>query len=227
MKSRSILAIILTALVVGICLAVALTAPTIGAEPANEPACGLERWHIKTLADADAPYVHMNPVTSSVPELRALSAPSDFSVKNDTRRYDPVERQAYRVHALLVGWKQETDSDFHIVIADPNAPAHTMVVEVPDPSCQTSQASGYAPRYARVRNAFVTCFGLVPRRFTKFAGHMIAELDGIGFFDVDHGQTGRAKLGSAKVDIELHPLLRVKTLSGTCPKHAIPSSAQL
>lgn len=214
--------LLITIIVVGVCLAIGLTQPASGATLAPYSHCGTERWHIKTLDDADVPYVHMNPQSTTIADLRASDAPADFSVKNDTHRYDPREMQVYRVRALLVGWKQETDRDLHIVIADPAHPAQTMVAEVPDPSCSTAQQSGHAPTFASVRNAFFTCFGLPSARFANFPGKMVVDLDGLGFFDVDHGQRGRAKLGDSKADIELHPVLRVHTLSGACPKHDPP-----
>jgi hypothetical protein len=41
---------------------------------------------------------------------------------------------------------------------------------------------------------------------------MIVDITGIGFFDKIHGQTSVARNG-----IELHPILRIKTISGSCP----------
>jgi len=192
--------------------------PVAGAALNPYSHCGTERWHIKTLDDADAPFVHLNPIYLSVQALRAVPAPDDFSKDNDTQRYDPVELQVYRVRAVLAEWKQEADRDYHIVIADPDDASATMVAEVPDPLCSSAQDSGHAADFARVRSAFIACFGQPSPRIRKFPGRMLVDLDGIGFFDIDHGQTGRAKLADSDADIELHPLLRVRTVSGKCSK---------
>src|SRR5207245_9307854 len=39
-------------------------------------ACGVERWSVKTLGDADAPRVNLQPLPSTVPELASQPAPS-------------------------------------------------------------------------------------------------------------------------------------------------------
>lgn len=179
--------------------------------------CGTERWHVKTLDDPDAPYVHLDREPVTVAQMRTFRAPAGFSAREDARRY-AGERQEYVVQALLVGFKREADRDYHIVIADPAHPAATMVAEVPDPTCAAARAGGHAGDFAAVRKAFDECFGPPTAAFRRFPAHMVAEVEGVGFFDVDHGQTGRARLGDAKVDIELHPVLSVLTMSGDCPK---------
>ncbi|HEV2262136.1 MAG TPA: hypothetical protein VGR69_07625 [Candidatus Rubrimentiphilum sp.] len=187
------------------------SAKTGGLNPLTH--CGTERWHIKTLDDADAVKIKAPPQVASVHQMRALPVPSGFDKNNDTSRYVPVEETEYTVSAILVGFKEESDRDLHIVLADPSSPADTMIGEVPDPQCSTVAASGHATQIAKVRNAFIKCFGTPPvGSLMKFSGKMIAQLTGVGFFDVLHGQTGVAPNG-----LEIHPIVKVKTVSGSCP----------
>lgn len=149
----------------------------------------------------------------TVDQLRALAVPSGFNKNNDASRYVPVEETEYVVQAILVGFKEESDRDLHVVLASPANIAHTMIGEVPDPKCSTVAASGHASQISKVRTSFVKCFGSAPvGKLKKFGGTMVAKLTGVGFFDVLHGQTGVAPNG-----IELHPIVAVKTISGTCP----------
>lgn len=175
--------------------------------------CGTERWHIKTLDDSDASKITDPPTTGTVEGLRALSVPSGYSSRNDTHRYPPTEDTKYAVSAILVGFKQEADRDFHVVISDPSS-GNTMIAEIPDPQCSTVKASGHADQIAAVRQSFVACFGppLASGKFENFPQRMLVQITGVAFFDVLHGQTGVAPNG-----IELHPVLAIKTLSGSCP----------
>jgi len=176
--------------------------------------CGTERWHIKTLDDADATLIKATAQVATVDQLRGLPVPGGFDKNNDTHRYVPVEETEYTVQALLVGFKEESDRDLHVVLADPANTADRMIGEVPDPQCSTVVASGHAAQVAKVRTSFIKCFGPPPvgSSLKKFTGSMIAQVTGVGFFDVLHGQTGVAPNG-----IELHPIVRIKTISGTCP----------
>jgi hypothetical protein len=194
-----------------------LTGP-VAAKPFYNPLshCGTERWHIKTLDDSQATLINGTPIASTIAQMRALAVPSGFNKNNDASRYTPVEETEYTIQAKLVGFKEEGDRDFHVVLADPSNATVTMIGEIPDPKCSTVIAGGHATKIAKVRNSFVKCFGPAPAngKYKKFTGTMIAELTGVGFFDYIHPipQTGVAPNA-----IELHPILRVKTISGTCP----------
>ena len=172
--------------------------------------CGVERWHIKTLDDAYWNTINWTPTSISVSSLAAAPVPSGYTSSNDTTRYAPYETHSYTVRAVLVGWKTESDHDFHIVIADPNAPTKTMIVEPPDPTCSMACASGFQNYYTSVRAKLVSCFGNPPGSFTNFASGIVVDVTGVAYFDPLHGQTGVAPNG-----IELHPLLSVKFVSGT------------
>lgn len=176
--------------------------------------CAVERWNIKTLVDPGAGEVNFTPKSATVTQLRAFNGgKSPFHSLSDARADDnvrlPEERQVYRVRAVLVGWKKEKDRDFHIVIADPNDSSATMIAEPPDSACS---ASAKAELFGKVRASFVKCFGNPTPRFQKFTEKMLVDLDGVFYYDPIHGQTGVSPNGG-----ELHPLLRVKTVSGECP----------
>src|SRR5215831_7567434 len=112
--------------------------------------CGTERWRIKTIFDNDAKRINFQPRHTSVSELVSLPAPEVLSDKRTDE-----EKKMYSVKAVLLGWKQETaehgDHDFHLVLADPNDVARTMIAEVPSAECQGACSSLQAQRFAEVR----------------------------------------------------------------------------
>ena len=173
--------------------------------------CGVQRWHIKTLDDGDEHLINWNPVVDSVTDLAAIPVPSGYQQYNDTTRYAPTETQVYTVRAVLVGWKTESDNDFHIVISDPNNPSATMIVEPPDSACSMACDSGFGPIFDAVRTKLTNCFGQPTGSFTNFSQTIVADFTGVPLFDALHGQTGVAPNG-----IELHPLLDVNFVSGGC-----------
>lgn len=175
--------------------------------------CGQARWNVKTLSDAVS--VNLTPKQTTIADLRRIAPPAHYDEQRLPRQAS--ERQVYRVRAKLIGWKIENDHDFHIVIADPGNPQLTMIVEPPDPSCESSQRSGHAQQYAAVREAFLKCFGEPTPRFRNFP-NMLVDVDGVAFWDAIHGQRGaQPSVSGGKQNLELHPLLRVVTVSGTCP----------
>ena len=171
--------------------------------------CGVQRWHIKTLDDAYVTTINWTPKLVSVSTAAGWPVPAGYDQYNDTTRYAPYETQAYRIRATLVGWKTESDHDFHMVIADPNNPGKTMIIEPPDPACSDACASNFGNYYSSVRQKLVNCFGQPPTSFTNFPAGITVDVTGVPLFDALHGQTGVAPNG-----IELHPLLSVDFISG-------------
>jgi len=113
-----------------------------------------------------------------------------------------VESTVYQVRARLVEAKLESDSDIHLVIRD-LATAGTMIVEFPlVPSCADGATAGAKTRMKNARAAFAAACGMPSdTSFESLTGK--ATIQGVGFFDFLHGQTGIAPNG-----IELHPVLR-------------------
>jgi hypothetical protein len=165
-------------------------------------ACGIERWPEKTLADPFASKVKLTAHSATVAALRKLTKVVGFG----GQRGLGVERTTYRVHVKLVGIKQEADSDFHLVIADP-ATGKTMIAEFPNKSCTLGAKATLRTKMQTARVAVVTACGFAPNS----GYHLIsgaATITGVGFFDFPHHQTGHAPN-----DLELHPVLK---FSGGC-----------
>jgi hypothetical protein len=178
------------------------------------PTCGSERWPVKTLTDKDAAAVNLTPdTTKTVADLNAVPAPTTSS--QDTR-LDATEKLTFKVHARLVGYKQEFDPtstkpnkgdrDFHIVIADLHDPTKTMVVEIPDPACGGVCASPQLQKISDARKEFASKFPSDPpdKDFKVVQGNVEVDVTGVGFFDFAHGQTGLAKNC-----VELHPVIAI------------------
>ena len=164
-------------------------------------ACGKERWAVKTGTDDDAAAVATAPVDSTVAALRALPAPSQTELdSHPTQRIAPVETTVYRVSATLVEYKRETDSDFHLVIAD--AAGRTMIAEIPAPSC--TFGGPFRAAIGQARTAFDGRFPGAERQISFRNAGVPVTLTGAGFFDFQHGQTGVAPNA-----IELHPVLAI------------------
>ena len=189
-------------------LAVILSASCVGRGPQGEQGdqeatpmlegtrCGVERWAVKTLTDPAAPQVNLTPQPSTVEELAALPVPAGFG--RDAERLAP-ELQTYSVAATLVEFKEEADSDFHLVIHD--ASGQSMIAEIPDPNC--AQGSRVLAQISAARTHFIDKFGQPsPTSWTQVNSPI--RVTGVLFFDVPHGQTGVATNA-----VELHPVLEV------------------
>lgn len=162
--------------------------------------CGSERWKVKTFTDLDTGKVNLTPVQETVHHLRTLTRPTSLPT---TRRKGPVELTTYQVNAVLVGWKLETDQDFHVVIAEPGHPKQTMIVEIPDSTCRQVCTSPVLAQINEARRTVVTELGQPHTSFHRVPGNRTVTVTGIGFFDFAHGQTGRAPNS-----IELHPVIK-------------------
>lgn len=167
--------------------------------------CGVERWSVKTGTDPDA--ARINPAAiadTTVAQLVALNAghpQADAVLKAHARsRIAPVETTVYRLqHVRLTGWKQESDSDLHLVLKDGG---QQMIAEIPLPGCVGS--SPFAAQIAQARRDFTT-------RYAVLSGPALNRVDqpvtltGIGFWDFLHGQDGVAPNA-----VELHPVLSIQ-----------------
>lgn len=153
--------------------------------------CGMERWAVKTMTDPLAAQVALTPKDTTIARLVAIAPPV-----NPTDRVAPTEETTYRVHGVIILVKQEADSDYHVVIEDPQG--NTMIVEATSPNCDNG--SVVAGQIAQVRQAMDNQFP-----GGHFTGQVPATVTGVGFFDRLHGQSGVAPNG-----IELHPLTAVQ-----------------
>ena len=153
--------------------------------------CGLERWPVKVLTDKDRTLVDFRPVDTTVTALNNLNRHETLAYD---RRANDVEVRVYRVRARLVGMHDEADSDLHLVIAEPDRPDVTMIAEIPAPFCAIGSGHEKAYETAQAGARGISLGSLI-------------EIEGVGFFDFIHGQTGVARNG-----FELHPVLRIRAL---------------
>lgn len=173
---------------------------------------GVERWTYKTGTDPEAAGIDISTATpAQIADLVALQAPADPDQL--TARDAPTETTFYSVSATLTAYKLEADGDYHLVLDDGNG--HTMIAEIPDPDFLTGGA--WDAQITAARAAFNAQFQLAVAHLHLMLTHpdvggipMITRVavpvtvEGIGFFDRLHGQTGVAPNG-----IELHPVLSI------------------
>jgi hypothetical protein len=198
-RATLLIAALVAAATAGIAIA-STSSPSVRASPA----CGVERWDVKTLQDPAGRALNLSAITQTT--VAALRAKPVVRGPGSSRGAG-VESTFYEVRSRLVGAKLEDDGDIHLVIRGLTT-SGTMIVEFPQvPSCTGGATTGARTRMKNARNAFVAACGTPGASFTSLTGK--ATLRGIGFFDFLHGQTGVAPNG-----IELHPVL--KFMNATC-----------
>jgi hypothetical protein len=114
------------------------------------------------------------------------------------------EFQTYEVIGRIVTVRAEDDHDYHVALADPSDTAATVVTELADPACQGAASSPYRTFLVNARSSFADLLG--GRSPNTLVG-MLVRVRGVGFFDFDHGQTGRSRSC-----IELHPVISIELL---------------
>lgn len=167
-------------------------------------ACGVERWAVKTGTDANVSLISLQSITqTTIAALSSLTPPATLPASS---RIQPTETTIFQLHDTLTEYKLESDSDYHLVIAD--ASGKTMIVEIPDPSC-VGASSPLLSDIQKARAEF-------DARYTPGSSFQTANVPvtvtGVGFFDFLHGQTGVAPNG-----IELHAVLDIQFGSGGTP----------
>lgn len=163
-------------------LALALSAT----QPLPEKQCGADRWLVKLAADADASKISSGIADSSVRELARLPIPE--VPYPSSARLGPHELTRYRLTAVIVQKRQESDGDLHVVLQHPRS-SDRMIVEVPRDDC--AQASRFRKEMFAARLVLQSAK----------VGTLI-EVIGIGFFDFIHPAFGAAPNG-----FELHPVI--------------------
>lgn len=164
--------------------------------------CGTERWPVKTLTDDDRGNIRFDaPVDVTVGDLVAIPRPD--SQPPQSNRIEPTELTVFKVRARLVLIKKEKDSDFHLVLADPDDPETTMIAEVPKETC--AQGSHHEAEFKALQAKLRPLLGSNVDK--------LVSIEGVGFFDFLHNQTGVAKNG-----IELHPVLSITFLDAGGPQ---------
>jgi hypothetical protein len=152
--------------------------------------CGVERWPVKTLTDPGARQVDFAVRPATVRYLGSLRANQGGQ---DTR--GPLESRLFGVHARLVEVKQESDSDYHLVLSQGGA---TMIAEMPFAGCTAGAQHRYAMTKARA--ALEHAVG-GPVGESWIRPGLGVRVVGVLFFDFPHGQSGHARNYA-----ELHPI---------------------
>jgi hypothetical protein len=176
-----------------------LLAAAVAAQTYESPAvaryCGSERRPVKTLSDPEAQKLDFQFATTVTVEKMVTLSPPSYS---ENRPRSSIETMAFRIRALVYGYKEESDGDLHVVLK--GVWGQTMVIEFPSSECLAHSASA-----AQIRAARADFEKTFPHRSSKFvvvADRVLVEVVGVGFFDKVHGQRGVAPNG-----IELHPVL--------------------
>lgn len=191
----------------------ATRAPGDDREKTNGHGCGVERWAIKTGTDADAAGIDTaHPRLTTLSDLTHQVAPRHLS---PTHRSAPVEMTSWIVNATLVRYREEPDSDYHLVLR--SGSGGTMIAEIPSPRC-VDQGSPFYKAIGQARRGFNTRMR-VTRSFKR--SRMTIAVTGLGFFDDVHGQSGVAPNG-----IELHPVLAIQfhSVTATSTPTATPTA---
>jgi hypothetical protein len=192
-------------------------------EKAHRVCGGTERWNVKVGNDPAAKLVDINAVgPNSVADLNGKILPGPM----DAGGRMAVEKKEYTVRGFLSYFKDEEDGDYHVVITDrpgdftrgktpPNG--RSMVVEFPDAACFQGK-SGLGPATSVLGQSLAEARAgfeehVAGMNGTKIKKPIRVTVTGVGFFDFDHGQTGRATPhpgtdGQRKV-FELHPVTAI------------------
>jgi hypothetical protein len=144
-------------------------------------------------------------ITLTVAQLGGLAKPS-VPINNHTLyvpRQPGPEKKTYRVNAVLVKMRKETDGDIHLVIADPGPNGKRMVAEFPNASCPPASTSPRRPDMEAARKALTDHCGPAPYSFKKGMLEGTATVKGVGFFDFKHAGD------QADNGIELHPVAKL------------------
>ena len=158
--------------------------------------CGVERWSVKTGTDADVGMINLSSSTNNtIVTMRGWTAPSPIPANN---RVSPYETTQWVLNATLTQYKLESDSDYHLILAD--ASGNTLIAEIPSPNC-VGGSSPLGPGIQNARNEFDARFN--PTSSFQTA-NIPVRVKGIGMFDFLHGQTGVAPNG-----IEIHAVLDI------------------
>lgn len=171
--------------------------------------CGVERWAVKTLADPAAATIAFTPtVWTNIAVLDAKTSTHPIS------RQAPVETTVYGLAAThVIAFKQEGDSDIHLVLRSTLPGNPTMIAELPLAGCITpGPVPAQQALIGAARATFLHCIAAKGLSLsTSFQTVDIASrIRGVGFFDFNHGQRGVAPNA-----IELHPVLSFAPAYGT------------
>ena len=177
--------------------------------PLPASACGVERWKVKTAADAASNQIDPTLIPTTVQTLAGFVPPSPLPGLD---RGGVVERTTYVVDATVTEVRMTEDSDYHVVISD--ASSRSMIAEIPHPDCVGTESPLRAQIIAARQSVDTTI--KIGRSFRTL--NLAVRITGVGFWDDLHGQLGVAPNG-----IEVHPVIAFQANPGT----ALPATPSL
>jgi hypothetical protein len=183
-----------------------------GLSAGQHASCGVLRWPVKTMGDADAGAVVRTPKASTIATMRAFPAPK---VRPQNGRANAIEETEFGVSGNVIKWGLEPDSDLHLVLAEPNDPTQTIVLEVPDTTCVAAATKDVRDSIGIVRQEVVRALGPPPIGITALSAPVPVTVTGVGFFDFGHST------GHPPNAFELHPLLSIHFVPRSKPLAAI------
>ncbi|MBS1903442.1 MAG: hypothetical protein JSS75_07055 [Bacteroidetes bacterium] len=165
-------------------------------QPTDTAECGTERWHVKSLADADTSLIDFATIhPSTVAAEIAIPKPTS----PDSRLQ--IERDVIEVSAHLTSYKREDDGDLHLVLQDDSG--QTMIAEIPSATCSPANRTSHAGQYATAAQWIKDHVGNPTSSFKTC--DVAVTVRGVRFFDFIHGQRGVAVNG-----VEVHPVLIIQ-----------------
>lgn len=178
--------------------------------------CGKERWAVKTGSDPDIDLVFTRPnklrvKKSTIQDM--IDFPYPFPNPRGipkvwwTKRVPRYETTVWTLEVKLKEYTREDDEDYHLVLEDESG--NTMVAELPNPPCVPATAPAMIKERIQIaRDDFDRRFNGTARPTSRpKSPNVKIRIAGIGMFDREHGQLGRAGNG-----IELHPVLGLEFL---------------
>lgn len=151
-------------------------------------------WIYKTGADPQARDVSLDPVRTTIDQLRAFP----HVERPEHGRIAPVELTTFELRDVeLTSFQRAPDNDIHLVLSDEHG--HTVIAEAAPPFC-TDKASPWRSRIVAARAVIEDVIGPAALGW----GHWIVSVAGPGYLDTVHGQPSAAPNG-----IEIHPLLAI------------------
>jgi hypothetical protein len=153
-----------------------------------------KNWPFKIGSDREARDVSLEPVPTTIDELRALPHVD----RPPQGRIAPVELTTYILRDVeLRSFQRAPDGDVHMVIADEHG--HTIIIEAAPPFCGDPNS----PWRAQIERVRAIVDKEIPYAMIGWRRRTVS-VAGVGYFDSLHGQLGVAPNG-----IELHPVLAI------------------
>jgi len=137
--------------------------------------------------------VDMNTVAPvTITALNALQAHCSGLPEERTFR---EEFHVFEISGIVLRTTNQPDRDISIALADPHDVARTIVAAVVEPTCAGAIDSPFRSLLQEARLQYL--------RLGALTGQIV-RIRGVGFFNFDHGQTGRSRSC-----IEMHPVVSI------------------